>query len=146
MKLVTAAKRFTYLVHLSFQKREWRPLSTVMISLSTWLTKIAFISTIVYAGLVTYEILLYLPLVIMKRCSASNGHSECMYRWFSRYVIAAMLVDGKQKIAHQLALSVHQHLFISLLLFVSPEIAWKPPNISHVLWNPEKLPASDSNI
>ena len=23
-----------------------------------------------------------------------------MYRWFSRYVIAAMLVDGKQKIAH----------------------------------------------
>ena len=22
------------------------------------------------------------------------------YRWFSRYVIAAMLVDGKQKIAH----------------------------------------------
>ena len=22
------------------------------------------------------------------------------YRWFKRYVIAAMLVDGKQKIAH----------------------------------------------
>ena len=22
------------------------------------------------------------------------------YRWFSRYVIAAMVVDGKQKIAH----------------------------------------------
>ena len=22
------------------------------------------------------------------------------YRWFSRYVIAGMLVDGKQKIAH----------------------------------------------
>ena len=38
-----------------------------------------------------------------------------------------MLVDGKQKIAHQLVLFVHQHLFISPLLFVSPEIAWKPP-------------------
>ena len=38
-----------------------------------------------------------------------------------------MLVDGKQKIPHQLALFVHQHLFISPLLFVSPEIAWKPP-------------------
>ena len=38
-----------------------------------------------------------------------------------------MLVDGKQKIAHQLVLFVHQHLFISLLLFVSSEIAWKPP-------------------
>ena len=36
-----------------------------------------------------------------------------IYRWFSRYVIAAMLVDGKQKIAHYLALFVHQHLFIS---------------------------------
>ena len=23
-----------------------------------------------------------------------------IYRWFSRYVIPAMLVDGKQKIAH----------------------------------------------
>ena len=23
-----------------------------------------------------------------------------LYRWFSRYVIAAMLVDGTQKIAH----------------------------------------------
>ena len=57
-----------------------------------------------------------------------------------------MLVDGKQKIPHHLALFVHQHLFISPFLFVSPEIAWKPPNISHVLWNPEKLPASDSNI
>ena len=38
-----------------------------------------------------------------------------------------MLVDGKQKIAHELVLFVHQHLFISPLLFVSPEIAWKPP-------------------
>ena len=38
-----------------------------------------------------------------------------------------MLVDGKQKVAHQLALFVHQHLFISPLVFVSPEIAWKPP-------------------
>jgi len=38
-----------------------------------------------------------------------------------------MLVDGKQKIAHQLVLFVHQHLFISPLLFVSPETAWKPP-------------------
>ena len=38
-----------------------------------------------------------------------------------------MLVDGKQKIAHQLVLFVHQHLFISPLLFVSPEIANKPP-------------------
>ena len=45
------------------------------------------------------------------------------YRWFSRYVIAAMLVDGKQKIAHWLVLFVHQHLFISPLLFVSPETA-----------------------
>ena len=26
--------------------------------------------------------------------------TQLMYRWFSRYVIAAMLVDGKQKIAH----------------------------------------------
>ena len=42
-----------------------------------------------------------------------------VYRWFSRYVIAAMLVDGKQKIA----LFVHQRLFISPMLFVSPEIA-----------------------
>ena len=25
---------------------------------------------------------------------------QMAYRWFSRYVIAAMLVDGKQKIAH----------------------------------------------
>ena len=38
-----------------------------------------------------------------------------------------MLVDSKQKIAHLLALFVHQHLFISPLLFVSPEIAWKLP-------------------
>ena len=29
-------------------------------------------------------------------CCIENGH----YRWFSRYVIAAILVDGKQKIAH----------------------------------------------
>ena len=28
----------------------------------------------------------------------SRNHQA--YRWFSRYVIAAMLVDGKQKIAH----------------------------------------------
>ena len=48
------------------------------------------------------------------------------YRWFSRYVIADVLVDGKQQIAHQLAWVVHQHLFISPLLFVSQEIAWKP--------------------
>ena len=46
-----------------------------------------------------------------------------LYRWFSRYVIAVMLVDGKQKIADQLAFFVHQHLFISLLLFVSSQIA-----------------------
>ena len=38
-----------------------------------------------------------------------------------------MLVDGKQKIAHYLVLFVHQRLFISPLLFVSPEIAWKSP-------------------
>ena len=44
-------------------------------------------------------------------------------RWFSRYVIAAMLVDVKKKIAHELALFVHQYLFISPLLVVSPEIA-----------------------
>ena len=48
-------------------------------------------------------------------------------RWFSRYVIAAMLVDGKQKLAYQLVLFVHQHLFISPLLFVSPETAWRLP-------------------
>ena len=61
-----------------------------------------------------------------------------MYRWFSRYAIAAMLVDGKQKIAHQLALFVHQHLFISPLLFVSAEIAWKPP-IQVKSFNTEKM-------
>ena len=44
-------------------------------------------------------------------------------RWFSRDVIAAMLVDSKQKIAHWLVSFVHQHLFISPLLVVSPEIA-----------------------
>ena len=27
-------------------------------------------------------------------------HDKKQNRWFSRYVIAAMLVDGKQKIAH----------------------------------------------
>ena len=48
---------------------------------------------------------------------------ENLNRWFSRYIIAAMLVDGKQKIAHWLALFIHQHLFISPLLFVSPGIA-----------------------
>ena len=49
------------------------------------------------------------------------------YRWFSRYVIAATLVDGKQKIAHKIVLFIHQHLFISSFLFVFPETAWKPP-------------------
>ena len=29
-----------------------------------------------------------------------KAKSEYLYRWFSRYLIAAMLVDGKQKIAH----------------------------------------------
>ena len=56
------------------------------------------------------------------------------YSCFSCYVMAAVLVDGKQKIAHQLALFVRQHLFISPLLFVSPEIARKPP-ISQFLPN-----------
>ena len=46
-----------------------------------------------------------------------------VYRWFSPYVIATMLVDGKQKIAHYFVLFVHQHFFISPLLFVSPETA-----------------------
>ena len=32
--------------------------------------------------------------------SEGSWNSEVAYRWFSRYVIAAMLVDGKQKIAH----------------------------------------------
>ena len=44
------------------------------------------------------------------------------YRWFSRYVIAAMLVDGKQNIAHQLALFVHQHLFISYCYLCLPRL------------------------
>ena len=48
-----------------------------------------------------------------------------------------MLVDGKQKIAHYLALFVHQHLFIPPLLFVSPEIAWKPPIVLFVCRRPE---------
>ena len=30
----------------------------------------------------------------------SPSYYQMTYRWFSRYVIAAMLVDGKQKIAH----------------------------------------------
>ena len=38
-----------------------------------------------------------------------------------------MLVEGKQMIAHYLVLFVHQYLFISPLLFVSPETAWKLP-------------------
>ena len=29
-----------------------------------------------------------------------HNNTKYTYRWFSRYVIAAMLVDGKQKIAH----------------------------------------------
>ena len=46
---------------------------------------------------------------------------------FAYSSIAPMLVDGKQKIAHQLALFVHQHLFITPLLIVSPGDAGKPP-------------------
>ena len=124
VRLVTATKRFSYLVHLSFQKSEWCPL----------------INGDDFIKLVTYENCFYLHyslrwscdlrnfvipalIVIIKRCSASNGHSECMYRWFSRYAIASMLVDGKHEIAHQLAFFVHQHLFISPFLFESPEIA-----------------------
>ena len=32
--------------------------------------------------------------------SKDYNNVNLLYRWFSRYVIAAMLVDGKQKIAH----------------------------------------------
>ena len=67
---------------------------------------------------------IWLPVVFHIRHSVAR---LLPYRWFSRYVIAAMLVDGKQKIAHYLVLFVHQHLFMSPLLFVSPEISWKPP-------------------
>ena len=52
---------------------------------------------------------------------------KTIYRWFSRYVIAAMQEDSEQKIAQKVVLFVHQHLFISPLLFVSAEIGWKPP-------------------
>ena len=38
------------------------------------------------------------PQVIAKVNSAKR--KELLNWWFSRYVIAAMLVDGKQKIAH----------------------------------------------
>ena len=67
---------------------------------------------------------------------------KLMYRWFSRHVIiTAMLVDSKQKIAHYLVVFVHQHLFISPLLFVSPEIAWKPPIVvtNSKLWRHQCL-------
>ena len=36
--------------------------------------------------------------VIDNNLKTRNGY--WIYRWFSRYVIATMLVDGKQKIAH----------------------------------------------
>ena len=37
-----------------------------------------------------------------KKGKHDDKHIKCrqLYRWFSRYVIAAMLVDGRQKIAH----------------------------------------------
>ena len=51
-----------------------------------------------------------------------------VYKWFSRYVIAAMLVDDrKQKISHWLLLFVHQQLYIAALLSESLEIGCKPP-------------------
>ena len=54
----------------------------------------------------------------------------CIGGFHRRYVIAAMLVDGKQKIAHKLVLFDQKNLFISPLLFVSPENEWKPPMCS----------------
>ena len=33
-------------------------------------------------------------------CEGDSAHRGRTYRWFSHYVIAAMLVGGKQKIAH----------------------------------------------
>ena len=53
-------------------------------------------------------------------------------RRFSREVIAAMLVD-KNKISHQLLLFVHQKSCISLLLWVSLELGWKRPIVTHCL-------------
>ena len=35
-----------------------------------------------------------------KKIVSEIGYPQSYYSWFSRYVIAAMLVDGKQKIAH----------------------------------------------
>ena len=65
---------------------------------------------------------------VLQRCCAKSRRSEssCVIGGFQVYVIATMLVNGKQKITHQLVLFIHQHLLISPLLFVSPEIAWKP--------------------
>ena len=38
--------------------------------------------------------------VTAKQDVVLHADSRVRYRWSSRYVIAAMLVDGKQKIAH----------------------------------------------
>ena len=54
-------------------------------------------------------------------------NSEMAYRWFSRYVIATMLVDENEKISHYLLLFVHQQLYIAPFLSVSLEIGCKPP-------------------
>ena len=39
-------------------------------------------------------------LVESRSCTGPRFLFKRLYRWFSPYVIAAMLVDGKQKIAH----------------------------------------------
>ena len=40
------------------------------------------------------------PVIINMQMPRSMTYVQGGKRWFSRYVIAAMLVDGKQKMAH----------------------------------------------
>ena len=50
-----------------------------------------------------------------------------LYKWFSRYVIAAMLVGENIRLLITLLLFVHQQLYIATLLSVSLGIGCKPP-------------------
>ena len=50
-----------------------------------------------------------------------------LYKWFSRYVIAAMLVVENNRLLITLLLFVHRQLYIATLLSVSLEIGCKPP-------------------
>ena len=43
---------------------------------------------------------IYINVHLAKVAHRTGDNKINNYRWFSRYVIAAMLVDGKQKIAH----------------------------------------------